>query len=105
MQRRNATSRMNASGVVKIKRDTYATTNGFSKKNAWWEISAKVRKRDKNLCQDCLRRKIMKAGKEVHHIVALARGGTTTMANLILLCGDCHDRRHPGNHHLTNNRK
>jgi 5-methylcytosine-specific restriction endonuclease McrA len=29
-------------------------------------------------------------GLEVHHVIAAADGGATTMENLIVLCGDCH---------------
>lgn len=95
MWKRHATFKRSASGVTKIRRDTYNTVNGFSKKNSWWEISAQVRKRDKGLCVPCARKLGLKVkGIEVHHIVPLSKGGKTTMANLILLCKDCHDRRH-----------
>jgi len=102
MWQRKASVNKSASGVSRIRRDTYATVNGFSKKNAWWEIRAKVWKRDRGLCVDCARRGLVIKGKDCHHIIALSRGGTTTMPNLVTLCETCHDRRHP---HLFRARK
>lgn len=94
MWKRNASSTRNGYGVAKIKRDTYNTRNGFSVKNGWWEIRAAVMKRDKNCCVPCFKRKLVIKAVEVHHIIPLSRGGTTTMANLISVCKDCHDARH-----------
>lgn len=94
VRRKAATFNRNAMGVTKIKRDGYATVNGFSKKNAWWEISAKVRARSKGMCEDSRHGRNKVPGKEVHHIIPLSKGGTTTLLNLIHLCGACHDLRH-----------
>lgn len=79
-----------ATGVVKIKRATYNTVNGRSVKSGWWTIRAKVWARDKGMCVSCRVNK----GSDVHHIVPLSRGGTTTKANLITLCAECHAKRH-----------
>lgn len=93
--RRAPKVKKNALGVSRIRRDTYNTvTGGMSQKGGWWQISAEVRKRDNNRCVACFQKGIIKAGKEVHHIVPLSRGGTTTKANLITLCEDCHNKRH-----------
>lgn len=92
--RRTRTAKRNAHGVARIRRDSYNTKDGFSVKSGsgWWEIRAKVMKRAKNRCEDL---GCSEKAEEVHHIVPLSRGGTTTMANLIALCKCCHDRRHP----------
>ena len=100
MQRRNAKSRMSKSGVVKIIRASYSTVQGFTKKNSWWEIRDKVFKRDNGKCVPCARAGKSIPGTDVHHIRSLAKGGTTTMANLITLCGTCHEKRHPENKSL-----
>lgn len=102
MWQRRASVSKSASGVSRIRRDTYNTVNGFSKVGSWWTIRAEVWKRDKGKCVDCQRRGFATPAKEVHHIIALSRGGTTTKGNLICLCQQCHDRRHP---HLYRARK
>ncbi len=94
MWQRRASVTKSASGVSKIRRASYNTVNGFSKKSAWWEIRAAVWKRDQGHCVDHKRRGKIVPGKEVHHIIRLSAGGTTTMANLITLCEECHNRRH-----------
>lgn len=88
--------RRNASGVARIKRDTYNSIGGgLTKKNGWWEINAKVVKRSGGKCEALLNGfRCGAKASEVHHIIALSRGGTTTMGNLIHLCMGCHDRRH-----------
>ncbi len=104
MWARNAKSKK-VNGITRITRDTYNTSNGFSKVGGWWEIRKLVWARDKGLCVPCRRKGLTIKGKEVHHIVALSRGGTTTMANLMTVCEFCHDKRHPGNHDLAAYRK
>jgi 5-methylcytosine-specific restriction endonuclease McrA len=71
-------------------RDTYA--NGV--KNSWWDIRNKVLARDDYKCFYC-----GQPAEEVHHLIPLSKGGTTTMANLISICKTCHDRQH---YHLRN---
>lgn len=92
--RKAASFKRSASGVTKIRRDGYSTVNGFSKANEWWAISAQVRKRSQGWCEDHLRRGAKVKGVEVHHIVALSKGGRTVLSNLIHLCEDCHNCRH-----------
>lgn len=102
MWRKAATSRMSKSGVVKIRRDSYSTVNGFSVKNSWWDLVAAVRTRAKGQCEAQVNSKRCTAkGNECHHITKLSSGGTNTIANLIFLCQACHDRRH---HHLFRQR-
>jgi 5-methylcytosine-specific restriction endonuclease McrA len=92
--RRPARSRMNASGVVKIQRDSYSTVNGFTVKNSWWELSAQVRKRSGGMCEDHLSRGLKVKGVDVHHVTPLSKGGRNVVSNLLHLCEGCHERRH-----------
>ena len=94
-ERRARSGRRNAHGIAKIRRDTYNTKSGFSVKAGWWEIRDKVWKRDSGKCRGLINGAFcLKPGTEVHHIIPLSNGGTTTMANLITLCQGCHDKRH-----------
>lgn len=100
MVRRAASFKRSATGVTKIKRDGYSTVNGFSKNNEWWAIRAAVVKRDGGKCVPCKRKGLAIKGSEVHHVLPLSKGGRTVMTNLMTVCQLCHERRHPGNHHL-----
>ena len=71
-------------------RDTY--NNGV--KNGWWDIRKKVLARDGNKCFYC-----GAEANEVHHLIPLSKGGTTTMTNLVSVCKSCHDKMH---FHLRN---
>ena len=94
-QRRLGSRKRNSHGVASIRRDSYNSVNGFTKKDGWWEIRAKVWKRDGGRCRVLIAGKpCNKAAQEVHHIVPLSRGGTTSMANLICICKECHNKRH-----------
>lgn len=91
---RRPASRTLFGGVKKIRRDGYSNANT---KVLWWDIRKEVFKRDGGKCRARINGiPCGKPGKEVHHIVPLNRGGTTTKSNLITLCQDCHDRRHAG---------
>lgn len=89
MQRR-PTVRRNANGTARIKRDSYSNAQ-----TDWWAIRKEVFERDGGKCQSrdsgriCLR-----PGVDVHHILSLARGGTTTKSNLVTLCEEHHQARH-----------
>ena len=96
MKRFNARIKTNGYGVAKIKRATYNSNTGFSKTSDWWSLRAEVWKRDGGHCVPCGKAGKRVKGKDVHHIIPLGRGGTTTKANLITVCEDCHDKRHPG---------
>jgi 5-methylcytosine-specific restriction protein A len=56
----------------------------------WDELSAEVKARDNYCCVICQSTKSL----EVHHILALSRGGTNSKRNLITLCNKCHKKRH-----------
>lgn len=94
-QRRARTGRRNAHGVASIRRETYSTVNGFTKKDGWWEVRKLIEKRSGGRCESRSNGARCSAkGVEVHHIVKLSDGGTNNPSNLIMLCQSCHDRRH-----------
>lgn len=80
----------NKSGTAKIRRDSYSSgTTG------WWTINRQVKDRSGGRCEAIINGTRCNAkSNEVHHIIPLSRGGTTTMSNLIDLCKPCHDKRH-----------
>ena len=47
--------------------------------------------RDEDTCQDCA---ATECSLEVHHLVALCRGGDNKLTNLVSLCRECHRARH-----------
>lgn len=96
MFRTQIKSRTNAYGVAKIKRATYNTVGGMQARSGtgWWAIRAEVWKRDGGMCVPHKRLGQLVPGTEVHHITALSKGGTTTKANLMVVCDACHNNRH-----------
>ncbi|MGF2654853.1 HNH endonuclease [Serratia marcescens] len=56
----------------------------------WDVIKPRILKRDKGLCQECLRRGAITEADCVDHIVPLAHGGDDSEANLQSLCTPCH---------------
>lgn len=53
-------------------------------------VCARVLKRDKGLCQLCLRAGVVREAKTVDHIIPKAHGGTDADSNLQSLCWPCH---------------
>lgn len=77
-------------GVARIKRDNYSNSQ-----TGWWTIRNEVFKRDGGKCQAMVGwGKCGQPATDVHHIISLNRGGTTTKGNLISLCKNCHEARH-----------
>jgi 5-methylcytosine-specific restriction endonuclease McrA len=77
-------------GVARFKRDSYSNSH-----TSWWSIRKQVFDRDGGVCQSRLGgSKCGDKGKDVHHIIPLSRGGTTTLSNLMTVCEVCHKRRH-----------
>lgn len=72
----------------------------FYKGTAWQRTRAVAWARDKGLCQDCLKKGIIKPAKEVHHIKELTPENiddasvSLNLDNLISLCKECHADRH-----------
>lgn len=56
----------------------------------WDVIRERVLKRDKGLCQLCLRAGVVREAKTVDHIIPKAHGGTDAESNLQSLCWPCH---------------
>lgn len=67
---------------------------------AWKKTRAAYIKARRGLCEDCLARGVIKAGKVVHHVVHLNADNITdpeislSWNNLRLLCQDCHAKQH-----------
>lgn len=67
---------------------------------AWRNLREYIRKRDGNLCQDCLKKGLISPAAEVHHIVPVTESNvndpeiTLNEDNLISLCKLCHAKRH-----------
>lgn len=59
----------------------------------WYKTKEAVLKRDKHLCQNCLRQGIFTLGDEVDHIVNKAEGGSDKMSNLETICKKCHKQK------------
>lgn len=72
----------------------------FYKGKAWQRVRAVAWSRDRGLCQDCLKRGIIRPAHEVHHIVELTPDNiedanvSLNLDNLTSLCKDCHAQRH-----------
>ena len=58
--------------------------------NDWDIIRAKVLKRDKCQCQECLLSGIFTRASEVDHIIPKTLGGANALNNLRSLCYNCH---------------
>jgi 5-methylcytosine-specific restriction endonuclease McrA len=81
----------NKNGTARIVRASYSSLESGS----WWDMRASVIKRDGGRCR--VRKNGAACGapaKEVHHVIPLSRGGSTTMSNLISICESCHKQRH-----------
>lgn len=59
--------------------------------SVWMKIRARILRRDKGLCQECLRNGRPTEATKVDHITALQIGGDDNDENLQSLCKDCHD--------------
>lgn len=46
------------------------------------------------LCEECLKEGKLVPMEEVHHIIPVSRGGTSTEDNLMSLCRSCHNKKH-----------
>ena len=72
----------------------------FYKSKTWQHVRDNVMKRDRGLCQDCLKKGLIVPAEEVHHIIPLQPENITDPSitlnenNLIALCRDCHRKRH-----------
>jgi 5-methylcytosine-specific restriction endonuclease McrA len=94
-QRRARSGKRNSHGIASIRRESYNSVNGFTQKDGWWVLRAKVMERDQGRCRLIVNGRVCnRTATEVHHITPLSRGGTSSMANCIAICKTCHDKRH-----------
>lgn len=65
------------------------------RKRGWAGVQdrERIRKRDKGLCQECLRHGRVSVGGPIDHIVPLFEGGSDDDSNKELLCQSCHDAK------------
>lgn len=56
----------------------------------WQDIRKSVIRRDKGLCQPCLKQGVRTPGEQVHHVIPVRRGGDHELKNLVYICGTCH---------------
>ncbi|EPT7065508.1 HNH endonuclease [Cronobacter sakazakii] len=56
----------------------------------WDIIRARILKRDRHICQECLRNGRPRPAETVDHIIPKAYGGTDDDSNLQALCWSCH---------------
>ncbi len=56
----------------------------------WRRKRELILKRDRYLCQPCIRAGRTKVAGEVDHVKPIAQGGTDSDLNLQSICSDCH---------------
>ena len=67
-----------------------AAERGYDKR---WQRIRLMHLRHNPLCYDCNTKCQVTAANEVHHIIALADGGTHNTDNIMSLCKSCHSKR------------
>lgn len=67
------------------------TQRGYGAK--WRKTRASILRRDKGLCQPCLKQGKYTRATEVDHIVEKAVGGADSLDNLQAICSTCHKRK------------
>lgn len=60
---------------------------------AWEKIRKRIFKRDRGLCQPCLKRGYVTAAREVDHIKPKEQGGSDNDDNLQSICIPCHRKK------------
>ena len=62
----------------------------------WKELRAYKFAQANGLCEECLKKGIVTAGVEIHHIVPIEKDWSKRLDidNLVCLCHACHDRAH-----------
>ena len=59
----------------------------------WEKARERVMKRDKWLCQICMRKNLVTIATECDHILPKSKGGTDDDTNLQALCAECHTEK------------
>lgn len=81
----------------------YKESDPFYHRKEWKRIRAMALQRDGGMCRDCMDRMKSKTGFRphratmVHHIIPRSERPDLELQldNLISLCADCHEKRHP----------
>ena len=66
----------------------------------WQQMRRLVWRRDRGLCQECLKKGIIRQGEAVHHIVEITPDNVSdpnialNPENLVTLCRQCHKAMH-----------
>lgn len=73
-----------------------AKTTEFYASSAWRAVRRMALRRDKWLCQDCLKRGRVQPADTVHHVVEVKDDWSRRLelGNLVSLCAGCHNARH-----------
>lgn len=75
--------------------------DSFYKTSAWVRLRNVAFERDNGLCQQCLKKGILKRADVVHHIVEIREDWSKRLElnNLESLCHACHNQLHKGTPH------
>ena len=70
--------------------------NSFYNSVEWRQLRARKFAEADGLCEECKKKGIIRAGKEVHHRVPIEKDWSKRLDfdNLILLCPECHNKIH-----------
>lgn len=70
--------------------------NGFYQTPEWKNLRAEVFAEANGLCQHCLVKGIIRAGKEIHHKIPIEKDFSRRFEkdNLVCLCPECHSAEH-----------
>ncbi len=74
----------------------------FYKSKTWQACRETAIRRDRYLCQDCMKKGFQTPAEEVHHIKPITPENidnpeiTLNLDNLVSLCKECHKARHTG---------
>lgn len=70
--------------------------NSFYQSSEWKSLREARFEFAEGLCELCRKKGIVRAGREVHHIVEISQDWSKRLDfdNTILLCSDCHNEQH-----------
>lgn len=73
------------------------SSGDYYQSRRWRSLRERILRRDKYLCQDCKRYGRRRSAAEVHHIKPREEWPELQWDpnNLISLCNECHNKRHP----------
>jgi len=68
-----------------------AAARGYD--SAWQKLRKQILRRDKGLCQQCLKQGKLRPARMVDHVVPKFECGTDAEENLQAICKNCHDAK------------